>query len=142
MIKSSIFSFFLLIAPTSLMGQSEQLVTDSEAAILRVINTQLKAFSRGDSKTAYAQASDTIKQIFLDEHIFMRMVEKGYGVLINPISVEFLGVKNINGEITAGITLVASNYKSWFVTYQMTLNKDKKWRINGCKISPLSDQAI
>ena len=60
-----------------------------ESDIRSVIESQLKAFARGDASTAYAQASPEIRKMFPTEDIFMMMVRSGYRALIAPKRVDF-----------------------------------------------------
>ena len=107
-----------------------------------VISRQLDAFARGDATTAFAQASPVIQAKFTNEEIFMAMVRQGYGVLIQPQRVDFLGPKETSTGPVFGVQVYARDGSSWIAAYQMVRDQAQNWRINGCQLMRVAGQAI
>jgi len=90
-IKHALILFIALFTASAQSGQSVEQAQFS--SMQQVIERQLDAFARGDATTAYAQASPLIQAMFPNQDIFMTMVRQGYGALISPAQVDFLGVE-------------------------------------------------
>ena len=105
---------------------------DFEADIRSVIEIQLDAFARGDSTTAYAQASPTIQALFPTKSIFMLMVRSGYAALISPRKVDFLELFDDQGSPVYRVGVESLDGKRWVAFYTMAAQPDNSWRIAGC----------
>jgi len=105
-----------------------------------VIETQLDAFARGDATMAYAQASPLIQAMFPNQDIFMTMVRQGYGALISPAKVDFLGVEKTADGPVFGVKIYARDGSLWLAAYQMVLENQEDWRINGCRVTRYSGE--
>jgi hypothetical protein len=106
----------------------------------QVIERQLDAFARGDATTAYAQASPLIQAMFPNQDIFMTMVRQGYGALISPAQVDFLGVEETADGPVFGVKIYARDGSLWLAAYQMVLENPEDWRINGCRVTRYSGE--
>ena len=63
-----------------------------ENEIATIVHAQLKAFRKKQFDLAFEYASDNIKDRFRGPTKFMAIAKKGYGVLLNPLSVRFDGL--------------------------------------------------
>ena len=113
-----------------------------EADIRSVIETQLDAFARGDSTTAYAQASPAIRTLFPTEEIFMMMVRSGYVPLIAPRRVDFLELFDDQDSPVYMVGIESPDGKRWMAFYRMAAQPDDSWRIAGCVLIILSSQSV
>jgi Domain of unknown function (DUF4864) len=119
----------LLLAPPL----QAQPVSESDARGVRaVIESQLAAFGADDAERAFAHASPEIRQMFGTPERFATMVRQGYPVVYRPASVAFLVAQWIDGKLIQRVQMSDNQGSSWIVVYEMQLQADKSWRINGC----------
>ena len=131
--------FFIALFTGS--AQSSQSVEQAQfSSMQQVIERQLDAFARGDATTAYAQASPLIQAMFPNQDIFMTMVRQGYGALISPAQVDFLGVEETADGPVFGVKIYARDGSLWLAAYQMVLENSEDWRINGCRVTRYSGE--
>ena len=131
--------FFIALFTAS--AQSSQSVEQAQfSSMQQVIERQLDAFARGDATTAYAQASPLIQAMFPNQDIFMTMVRQGYGALISPAQVDFLGVEETADGPVFGVKIYARDGSLWLAAYQMVLENSEDWRINGCRVTRYSGE--
>ena len=143
MLKKLIRTLGLVLALLPVTAVSADSPASADAELMQgVISRQLDAFARGDASTAFAQASPVIQAKFENEDIFMAMVRQGYGVLIQPQRVEFLGPKASSNGPVFGVQVYAQDGSSWIAAYQMVLDQAQNWRINGCQLIRVAGQAI
>ena len=137
-IKHALIFFIALFTASA---QSSQSVEQAQfSSMQRVIERQLDAFARGDATTAYAQASPLIQAMFPNQDIFMTMVRQGYGALISPAQVDFLGVEETADGPVFGVKIYARDGSLWLAAYQMVLENPEDWRINGCRVTRYSGE--
>ena len=113
-----------------------------ESEIRSVIESQLKAFARGDASTAYAQASPEIRKMFPTEDIFMMMVRSGYRALIAPKRVDFLELVIDQNMPIYRVGIESSNGKRWIAFYTMDQQPDGSWLIGGCVLVVTTGQSV
>ena len=131
----------LFVALFTLSAQSSQSVDRAQfSSMQQVIERQLDAFARGDATTAYAQASPLIQAMFRNQDIFMTMVRQGYSALISPAQVDFLGVEETADGPVFGVKIYARDGSLWLAAYQMVLENQEDWRINGCRVTRYSGE--
>ena len=131
----------LFVALFTLSAQSSQSVDRAQfSSMQQVIERQLDAFARGDATTAYAQASPLIQAMFRNQDIFMTMVRQGYSALISPAQVDFLGVEKTADGPVFGVMIYARDGSLWLAAYQMVLENQEDWRINGCRVTRYSGE--
>ena len=131
----------LVLSPVAVAAADSPASADAEL-MQGVISRQLDAFARGDATTAFAQASPVIQAKFESEEIFMAMVRQGYGVLIQPQRVEFLGPTETSNGPVFGVQVYARDGSSWIAAYQMVRDQAQNWRINGCQLMRVAGQSI
>ena len=131
----------LVLSPVAVVAADSPASADAEL-MQGVISRQLDAFARGDATTAFAQASPVIQAKFESEEIFMAMVRQGYGVLIQPQRVDFLGPKETSNGPVFGVQVYAWDGSSWIAAYQMVRDQAQNWRINGCQLMRVAGQPI
>lgn len=143
MLKKLIRTLGLVLVLSPVTAVSADSPASADAELMQgVISRQLDAFARGDASTAFAQASPVIQAKFENEDIFMAMVRQGYGVLIQPQRVEFLGPKASSNGPVFGVQVYAQDGSSWIAAYQMVRDQAENWRINGCQLIRVAGQAI
>ncbi len=125
---------------TSSVHASQSVEQAQFSSMQQVIERQLDAFAKGDATAAYAQASPLIQAMFPNQDIFMAMVRNGYGALISPSQVDFLGVEKTADGPVFGVKIYARDGSLWLAAYQMVLEDQEDWRINGCRVTRYSGE--
>ncbi|MEE2805262.1 MAG: DUF4864 domain-containing protein [Pseudomonadota bacterium] len=113
-----------------------------ENEIKVVVRAQLNAFRQGQFDLAYGYASDNIKRRFPNSVAFMTMVEEGYAVLLNPLSVRFDGLDQRLDIPVYQVQLIASDGYRWLALYPMVKDDSGAWKINGCQIFQLTRELV
>jgi len=104
----------------------------TQAAIHATISRQLVAFQRDDAEAAFAIAAPFIQQKFRSPEIFMAMVRRGYPVIYQPASVEFLDLNRLtDGTHLQLVQMSDADGKIWIMEYLLSLDEQGNWRING-----------
>ena len=111
-------------------------------AIRAVIESQLAAFRRDDGAAAFAFASPTIQQMFLNPDVFMEMVRTGYRPVYRPREVEFRELVTEGGEPVQRVFLVGPDGAPAMALYFMQRQPDGTWRINGCILVKAPDESV
>ena len=111
-------------------------------AIRAVIESQLAAFRRDDGAAAFAFASPTIQQMFLNPDVFMEMVRSGYRPVYRPLEVEFRELVSEGGELVQRVFLVGPDGAPAMALYFMQRQPDGTWRINGCVLAKAPDESV
>lgn len=142
-ILSRIVIAMAVMAATAVSAAAEPDLTAADrTAIREVIEAQLDAFRTDDGVTAFSYASPTIQKIFDSPSRFMTMVKTSYLPVYRPREVEFQDVIDISGMPTQLVLLVGPDNEVVTAFYEMQLQADGAWRINGCILRPLADRAI
>lgn len=105
--------------------------TADQRAIRGIIESQLDAFQRDDSSSAFSYASPIIQQKFGSPENFMAMVEGGYAPVYRPREVEFLEPREEAGDILQPVRVTGPAGESVIALYRMQLQADGVWRIAG-----------
>ena len=95
-----------------------------------VIRDQISAFEADDFDTAFSFAAPTIKRIFRTPENFGVMVQRGYPMVHRPAAVDFLELREVEGEQVQLVRIQDRAGKSHVLAYRMTLGSDG-WRIAG-----------
>lgn len=142
-ILSRIVIAMAVIAATAVSAAAEPDLTAADrTAIREVIEAQLDAFRADDGVTAFSYASPTIRKIFDNPSRFMTMVRTSYLPVYRPREVEFQDVIDVRGMPTQLVLLVGPDNEVVTAFYEMQLQADGTWRINGCILRPLADRSI
>ncbi len=120
-----------------------QSLSDAETAEIRsVVRQQLNAIERNDAEMAFAFATPGVQEAFGTSERFLYMVRRGYGALYRPRHIEFLEMTVVNGEVVQPVRLVAPDGTVEVALYEMQLQTDNQWRINGCDLAKSNVQSI
>lgn len=124
-------------------GDQSDLSAEDVAAIEATIGRQLGAFRRGDAQTAFAIAAPFIQQKFRSAEIFMEMVRRGYPVIYQPSSVEFLDLTQLPDSSHLQLVQMSdADGKIWMMEYLLSLDDQGNWRINGVQQQKTSSKLI
>ena len=146
-IKSLVCSLLLTIASSSAMAdgnsRADQVSAGDARAVRAVVEAQLKALAAEEAAQAFSYASPAIKSQFHDAATFAEMVRRAYPMLIRPASISFMRPEASEGATTTTITQAVQfrdrEGNFWRAVYELELQPDKSWRINGCAVAPDDD---
>ncbi len=130
-----LFCLGCAVAPANQAAQKVLPASADAQAIERTIRAQIAAFARDDAKAAFAFATPGIRKIFGgDSERFLRTVKQSYPAVYRPTSLFFLPPKR-QGEIwLQAVNIADQDGKLWLAYYDMRLQSDKSWKINGCQL--------
>jgi len=145
-IKSLICSLLLTLASSAAMADgnspADQVSASDARAVRAVVEAQLKALAAEESAQAFSYASPAIKSQFHDAATFAEMVRRAYPMLIRPASISFMRPEASEGAtatITQAVQFRDREGNFWRAVYELELQPDKSWRINGCAVAPDDD---
>jgi hypothetical protein len=124
-------------------SRADEVIAPAEsAAIRKVIEDQIAAFGRDDGQAAFSYASPTIQGIFGTPDQFMDMVRGGYQPVYRPSAVDFQPPEPISGGWDQPVIVVGPDGVTYMAIYQMQMQSDGSWKINGCRIERLPQQSV
>lgn len=101
-----------------------------------IIRQQIEAFLNDDAVTAYSFASPAIKKRFPNQDIFFDMVKRMYGPVFRPGGFAFSRAVASSDEkiIMQEVLISGRDGRSWSALYQLTLQDDGNYKINGVQM--------
>jgi hypothetical protein len=114
----------------------EQVAPSAAKAVRAVVQGQLDALASDDARKAFSFASPQIRQQFGDAATFLAMVRQGYPMVIRPAAVSYFKPEARDGAVWQVLQLRDPSGKLWRAVYELRLQPDKHWRINGCTVVP------
>jgi hypothetical protein len=131
-----VVTLFLSAAP-ALAGDS----TGGGQEVRALIERQLDAFAHDDAAAAYALAAPSLKTVFTDPDIFLKMVRTSYAPVYRHRSVDF-GQMDVDGDsVSQVLTIVDDENVVWKALYKLARQPDGQWLINGCLLIKSTDEA-
>lgn len=125
-----------LLVPLGAFAQQAASPEDAKA-VREVIEAQLDAFRRDDAARAYSYAAPGIKAMYDTPGEFMEMVRSFYKVVFRPSSVAFEAPVMVGGDLVQPVRLTDEEGQAWLAYYPMVRGADRRWLINGCRLSRL-----
>lgn len=98
-----------------------------------VIEQQLEAFDAQDVERAFGFAAPSIKEMFGTPENFGAMVKRGYPMIWDPASTEFLEATRSESGIKQYLRVQARDGRSYIAEY-LLVQIDGEWRIAGVRI--------
>ncbi len=132
------------LAFVAIAAQSQNLIlSDGDRSSIRdVVESQLAAFQRDDGARAFSYASPSVRRQFGTPERFMHMVRTGYAPVYRPREVEFRDLV-VAGDVPAQkVLLVGPDGVPVMAIYPMQRQADGSWKIDGCFLVAVGDQAI
>jgi hypothetical protein len=126
-------AFTLLLAGVS--AHAEATSTASEKQIIATVQGQLQAFKNDDAEKAFSYAAPSIRSLMVSAENFMDMVRNHYAVVYRPSDVVFLKPKVKGSEAALGVQMTDTEGTEWIAVYTLQRQKNKAWRITGCKLT-------
>lgn len=101
----------------------------AEEGIEATISGQIDAFRGGEFAAAFDYASPNIRRIFRDPQNFEAMVRQGYGVMLNPVDMQFLGLREEGGALWQRVLYRDLHGEVHVFDYEM-IEGPEGWKIN------------
>jgi Domain of unknown function (DUF4864) len=120
-------------------ASAQELTAASSRAI---VERQFDAFARDDAEAAYALASPTIKQMFVDADRFMAMVRNQYPPVYRHRSVVFSAFAERGDDASLTAILVDNSDVVWTALYSLRREANGDWLISGCVLVRSDASAI
>jgi len=144
MLKSLVCSLLLTASLASMADgkvRPEELSVSEVRAVRAVVEAQLKALADDMPVQAFSYASPAIKSQFHDAATFADMVRRSYPMLIRPASISFFRPEASDGTIIQAVQFRDREGNFWRAVYELQLQPDMSWRINGCMVAPDDDSS-
>jgi Domain of unknown function (DUF4864) len=125
---------FTLAACGSSATVAATLVEADEAAIRRVIATQLQALADDDADAAFATATPEVRAAIGEPGRFLAMVRGAYPMVFRPGAVLFLKPEEDAGTVTQMVSITDTLEKTWLAVFAVERQPDASWRIRGCSV--------
>ena len=135
--KVSAFHCLLALAAACLPlspARGEPLTPAGERAVRTVVRGQLDALARDDAVKAFSFAAPNVRQAVGSAAAFLAMVQRGYPVVYRPASVAFLKPESEGDQAIQRVRMVDGAGDAWLAIYSLQLQKDRSWRITGCRV--------
>ncbi|SDZ43105.1 protein of unknown function [Jannaschia faecimaris] len=104
-----------------------------EGAIQRVIGAQIEAFKADDFTTAFTYAAPNIKGMFGTADNFGLMVRRGYPMVWQPGSIEYLGTDS-DGAIWMQDVLITDGFGRLHQLKYTMIETPDGWKIAGVQL--------
>jgi hypothetical protein len=127
------FMVVLWVALTGAQGAQAQ-----NADIEATIRSQIDAFQVDDFERAFSYASPTLRSVFRTPENFGQMVTQGYPMVWRPARVQFLELREIEGDLWQKVLVTDAAGRVHILDYRMQ-NVDSDWKINGVQILDAPD---
>ncbi len=106
------------------------------SAMRHVVEAQLKAFLRDDAELAFSFATPTVQRRFRNAEEFLPFVRDVYPAISRSHDVEFRQIKLTEDGPELLIFLIGPGSQPLHGHYLMEKQRDGRWKIDGCKITP------
>ncbi|WP_144431548.1 DUF4864 domain-containing protein [Jannaschia seosinensis] len=103
-----------------------------ESEIRGTIGQQIERFRADDSAGAFNYAAPNIRRLFGDAQRFGQMVRRGYPMVWQPDSVEYLGADDRGANWTQDVLITDVSGRLHLLEYTMVETSDG-WRIAGVR---------
>jgi ketosteroid isomerase-like protein len=123
-----------LVSLASAARAADPVSAADQAAIDRVITSQIEAFRRDDAPGAFQYASPGIQQQFGDAETFLSAVREAYRPVYRPQSFSFGALETGDGKVTQPVDLIGPDGRGARAIYDMEREADGNWRISGCHL--------
>ncbi len=108
-------------------------VLPRQPEIEATISSQIEAFLADDFAQAFTFASPTIQGMFGSSERFGQMVRQGYPMVWRPEDVQYLGLRDVDGNLWQRVLIRDKSGATHTLDYQMIQTGDG-WRINGVQL--------
>jgi Domain of unknown function (DUF4864) len=105
-----------------------------EKSVRIVIQGQLAALARDDADKAFTFAAPNVREAVGTAKRFLAMVRKNYPMIYRPASAAFLKPEGHDDLVIQRVQILDADDNDWLAIYSLQRQKDRAWRITGCKV--------
>jgi len=125
----------LLLALVPFVASAQAVSNADAAAVRKVIEAQIDAFSKDDAARAFSYATSGIRLTFGTAENFMEMVRSQYAVVYRPKTVAFdKPIALDDDQLVQPVRMTDADGRAWIALYPMERGSDGVWRTNGCQL--------
>ena len=110
-------------------------------AARNTIRSQVEAFGRDDTASAYSYAAPSIQEMFPQAETFMNMVRRGYAPVYRHKSFEFGEMRRVDGKIEQDARIIDADGMAWEALYTLEEQPDGSLKISGCVLKAIGQTA-
>ncbi|MDB5744361.1 MAG: hypothetical protein JWR68_2676 [Polaromonas sp.] len=121
-------------------AQASPLSSGDEQGVRAVVEGQLVALANDDASKAFSFAAPNVRQAVGTAPRFMAMVRASYPALYRPASSAFLKPDGHDDQAIQRVQIVGADGSTWLAIYSLQRQKNKAWRITGCKVVASKDR--
>jgi hypothetical protein len=123
-------------------AKATRMGTGDWRAIQAVISKQMNAFRLDDGEAAFSLASPGVRRVFESADNFMEMVRTEYSPVYRPRTYRFLKPAIFEGEPVQPIEVIALDGAVSIAVFSMERQRNRTWRISGCRLLESKQFAI
>ena len=123
-------------------AQAAPLSEADETSVRAVVEGQLAALASDDAGKAFSFAAPNVRDSVGTAARFMAMVRAHYPAIYRPTSTAFIKPEAFGEPGDQGdqamqrVRLLDSDGNAWVAVYSLQRQRDKTWRITGCRVLP------
>ena len=125
------------VAASMLLGPAHavSLLTPADEINVRaVVEGQLAALAKDDAVKAFSFAAPNVRETVGTATRFLAMVRNSYPMIYRPASTAFLKPEGHDDQVIQRVQMLDAGGNAWLAIYSLQRQKDKAWRITGCKV--------
>ncbi len=123
----------LLLGPVHAVSP---LTPDDEKSVRAVVEGQLAALAKDDAVKAFSFAAPNVREAIGTATQFLAMVRRSYPVIYRPAATAYLKPEGHDNQVIQRVQIQDAGGNDWLAIYSLQRQKDKTWRISGCRVVP------
>ena len=129
---SAAFAMLMLVA----QAHAAPLTAADEKSVRATVQGQLSALAKDDARKAFSFAAPNVREAVGTAPRFLAMVRQNYPAIYRPASTAFLKPEGQGDAVIQRVQMQDADDNAWLAIYSLQRQKDKTWRITGCKVVP------
>lgn len=115
---------------------------EEPGAVREVVRMQLQAMAADDARRAFDLNDPEVRSQFGDPEDFMTMVRNEYPMVRQPARIEFMAPAADGSKAFQRVRLTDGDGTVWVLTYLLSRQQDRQWRISACLVAPERSAAM
>ena len=116
-------------------GHALPITQADEISVRAVVEGQLAAVASDDANKAFSFAAPNVREAVGTAPRFLAMVRSHYPAIYRPTSMSFFKAEGQDDNVVQRVQLLDEDGDAWLAVYTLQRQKDKVWRITGCKLA-------
>jgi Domain of unknown function (DUF4864) len=115
-------------------AQASALTPTDEKNVRAAVEGQIAALAMDDANKAFSFTAPNVRETVGTATRFLAMVRKHYPMIYRPASIAFLRPEAQNEQVIQRVQMLDTDNNAWLAIYSLQRQKDRAWRITGCKV--------